>query len=71
MSILLQGVGRGREGEPGAVFSSCWIFPQAISSPHLQQNSNKRTKIIYMKLLFCVSEEPFEQAKGRERFSLT
>lgn len=71
MSVLLQGVGRGREGEPGPVFSSCWIFPGAVSSPHLQENSNKRTKIIQVKLLFCVSQEPFEQAKGREPFSLT
>lgn len=70
-SVLLQGVGRGREGEPGAVFSSCWIFPEAISSPHLQQNGNKRTKIIQMKLLFCVSQQPFEQAKMRESFFLT
>lgn len=39
------GGGERKQGEPGAVFSSCWIFPQAASSPHLQ-NSNKRTKII-------------------------
>lgn len=71
MSVLLQGVGRRREGKPGAVFSSCWTFPEAVSSSQVQQNTNKRTKIIQMKFLFCVSQEPFEQAKGREPFSLT
>lgn len=59
------GVWRGRKGEPEAVFSKCCIFLEAVSSPYLQQNSNQITKIIQMKLLFCLSEEPFEQARMR------
>lgn len=44
MSVLLQGAGRGREGEPGALFSSCWLFPELyphlISTEQQQKNSN-------------------------------
>lgn len=52
--------GRGREGEPEAVFR---LFRRLFSSPYLQQNGDRMTTMIQTKLSFCISKEPFEQAE--------
>lgn len=53
---------RGEEGE-GELRSCLQIIPEALSSPYLQQNGDKMTKMIQTKLSFCISQEPFEQAE--------